>query len=376
MVRAAPGRGWRRVKDRPGFARRGLERLPDGSPLRSPERLGRDLGLGAVSSLGLNEGVEGPFPAALAALERLLPTLNRYPGRGSLELSEALAERLGVDPAQLFVCAGADAAIGYVCQAVLEPGDEAVTAWPSFPSFVSDTLRRDAVPVRVALRDDWSIDLDALQAAVTDRTRLVFVATPNNPTGLALGRDEVTEFVDALPAHVVTVLDEAYFDYLDPATRLDGVAHLVRRGKSVLALRTFSKLYGLAGLRIGYAVGPAALVDGLRRVQRGYDVSSLGQEAALASLDDDAEVAVRRTATAARVAALEALLRDHGAPVTGSVANFVLLDVGPEADALAERLLRGGVVVQKGTPFGAPNALRITSGSPTDLARLAAALRA
>lgn len=222
MVRAAPGRGWRRVKDRPGFARRGLERLPDGSPLRSPERLGRDLGLGAVSSLGLNEGVEGPFPAALAALERLLPTLNRYPGRGSLELSEALAERLGVDPAQLFVCAGADAAIGYVCQAVLEPGDEAVTAWPSFPSFVSDTLRRDAVPVRVALRDDWSIDLDALQAAVTDRTRLVFVATPNNPTGLALGRDEVTEFVDALPAHVVTVLDEAYFDYLDPATRLDG----------------------------------------------------------------------------------------------------------------------------------------------------------
>ncbi len=362
------------MTDAPRFIRASLARLPDSSPIRSPERVRRDLGLDAVSSLGLNEGVEGPFPAALAALERLLPDLNRYPGRGSYELGEALAERLGVTPDEVFVCAGADAAIGYACQAMLDPGDEAVTAWPSFPSFVSDTLRRDAVPVRVPLRPDHGIDLDALLAAVTARTRLVFIATPNNPTGRAVERDDLVAFVEALPAHVVTVLDEAYIDYLDPATRLDGVEHLVRTGKSVLALRTFSKLYGLAGLRVGFAVGPRGLVDGLRRVQRGYDVSAAGQVAALASLDNPAEVAHRREATAGRVAALEALLGRHGTPVSGSRANFVLVEVGDRADGLARELLARGVIVQHGAPFGAPGALRVSAGGADDLARLEAAL--
>ena len=150
-----------------------------------------------------------------------MPRLNRYPGRGSFELTAALAARHGVPAAQVVVAAGADALIGYVCQAVLQPGDEVVVPWPSFPSFVRDPQKRDAIPVTVPLVNGGHVDLAALEAAVTPRTRLLFVATPNNPTGSAIPRDDLIAFVRGLPEHVLPVIDEAYFDYLDPGDRLD-----------------------------------------------------------------------------------------------------------------------------------------------------------
>jgi histidinol-phosphate aminotransferase len=279
-----------------------------------------------------------------------------------------------VEETQVLVAAGADAVIGYVCQAVLEPGDEVVVPWPSFPSFVRDAQKRDAVPVTVPLSDS-AVDLAALREAVTPRTRLLFVATPNNPTGLAIPRDELIEFVRDLPAHVLPVLDEAYFDYLDPADRLDSIDDLVLDGADVLVLRTFSKLYGLAGLRVGYGVGPAAVVAAMRKVQRGYDVGAVAQAAALASLDDAAEVERRRSANREAIRALTDLLRARDLePLAGSVANFVLVELGTDADELAGALLRHGVAVQSGTPFGAPTSLRIGVGRPEGLSLLDTAL--
>jgi len=303
-----------------------------------------------------------------------VPHLNRYPGRGSYELTAALAARHGLPPTQVAVAAGADALIGYVCQAVLQTGDEVVVPWPSFPSFVRDPQRRDATPVLVPL-EDGHLDLAALEAAVTSRTRLIFVATPNNPTGRAIPRDALIAFVRRLPEHVLPVLDEAYFDYLEPGDRLDSISDLVLAGDDVLALRTFSKLYGLAGLRVGYGVGPAAVVAAIRKVQRGYDVGALAQVAALASLPDEAEVEKRRAANRAGVSALEGLLVARGLePLSGSATNFVLVDVGTDADALAATLLSHGVAVQSGVPFGAPTSVRIGTGSAEDLALLDAAL--
>jgi histidinol-phosphate aminotransferase len=355
------------VSDGARFVRPSLDQLLVGDPAE-PFAPGSAL-------LGLNEGLDGPFPSALAAMESTLPWLNRYPARGSYELVATLAERHGVETSQVLVAAGADAVIGYVCQAVLDLDDEVVVPWPSFPSFVRDPQKRDAVPVTVPLTAGSEIDLAGLAAAVTQRTRLVFVATPNNPTGLAIPRDDLIAFVRDLPEHVLPVIDEAYFDYLEPGDRLDSIDDLFRRGVDVLVLRTFSKLYGLAGLRIGYGVGPAAVVAAMRKVQRGYDVGALAQVAARASLDDPAEVERRRAANREAIEALTAVLRGRGLePLAGSVTNFVLVDVDTDADELTTALARNGVVVQSGTPFGAPTSLRIGAGSSEELARLDAAL--
>ena len=359
------------MSDGSRFVRPSLEQIPPGDPIP---------GLApGVASLGLNEGLSGPFPSALAAIAAAVPTLNRYPERGSARLVAALAARHGVPEAQVAVAAGADALIGYVCQAVLDPGDEAIVPWPSFPSFVRDAQKRDGRPVLVPLDADGRLDVAAVREAVTPRTRLVFVATPNNPTGQAVPAEELIALVRGLPEHVLPVIDEAYFDYLDPADRFDAIRDLVCAGDDVLALRTFSKLYGLAGIRVGYGVGPAAVVAAIRKVQRGYDVGTLAQVAALASFDDEAEVERRRAANRVAIADLSDLLRTHGLePQPGSATNFVLVDLGAgaDADAVTAALLAAGVSVQSGTPFGAPTSLRIGAGSAADLALLDEALAA
>jgi histidinol-phosphate aminotransferase len=233
------------------------------------------------------------------------------------------------------------------------------------------------VAVQVALDPAGRVDVAAVRAAVTSRTKLLFVATPNNPTGRTVPAGELIDLVRDLPDHVLPVIDEAYFDYLDPADRFDAIEDLVRAGDDVLALRTFSKLYGLAGLRVGYGVGPEAVVAAIRKVQRGYDVGALAQVAALASLADAAEVERRRVANGIAVAELTDLLRARGLePHPDSATNFVLVDVGADANALAASMLAAGVSVQSGMPFGVPASLRIGAGSAADLELLDAALAA
>lgn len=349
-----------------------LAELPPTLPSLSPEEEARTRGLAGAANLGLNEGLAGPLPAARAAIDEALRGLNRYPSRGSGRLTEALAEHLGVEPQSVVVAAGADALIGYVTQAALQAGDEAVLPWPSFPSFLRDTQKRGAHPVTVPLRA-WQVDLDAIAAAVTERTRLVFLATPNNPTGVPLAPADLASFVEGLSTKVVCVIDEAYFEYLEPGP--DEALDLLRAGHRVLVLRTFSKLYGLAGLRVGYGIGPDDVIDGIRRVQRGYDVNTLAQAAALASLTPEAqaELPARRAANRHAVAALREVVVRHGLePVAASIANFLLVQVGSDADAdvVADGLERDGVYVQRGGPFGAPGTLRIAAGSPEELAQL------
>jgi histidinol-phosphate aminotransferase len=353
---------------RPALA--GLVPYEPGKPV---EEVQRELGLERVVKLASNEGPYGPFPQALEALERATLELNRYPDGGAWRLRSALAERHGVRFEEVTVCAGADAVVGYVCQATLDPGDEVVTAWPSFPSYVLDPLKLAATPVRVPLRDEV-VDLEALLEAITPRTKLVFVAAPNNPTGTTNLRDELDDYFERVPGHVLTVLDQAYFEYIDEPGYPEGVAEYFRRGRRVLVLRTFSKIYGLAGLRVGYGVGPADVITAIGKVRRAFDVTSSGQEAALASLGVDDEVERRRVANREAMTTLERILREHGyEPAGPAVANFLFVRVG-DAAAVNGELLRRGVIVRPLGSFGAPDALRITVGTSDELEVLATAL--
>jgi histidinol-phosphate aminotransferase len=357
-----------------GLVRAALDGLVPYEPGKPEEEVQRELGLERVVKLASNEGPWGPFPAALEALERHAHTLNRYPDGGAYHLRNAIAERHGVDPANVVTAAGADAVIGHLSVATLDPGDEVVTAWPSFVSYVLDALKLGAVPVRVPLVDHH-YDLDALLDAIGPRTKLVYVATPNNPTGTMTGRDELDAYFERVPDHVLTVVDQAYFEYIDRPDYPDAVEEYLKRGRRVLVLRTFSKIYGLAGLRVGYAVGPADVIEAIGKTRRAFDVSTQAQVAALASIDAEAELAERRRLTAEGRATLERTLREHGLEPAGpAVANFLFVEVGEDATPFFQALLHQGAIVRPLSGFGAPGAVRITVGTPEENAFFAEAL--
>jgi histidinol-phosphate aminotransferase len=224
----------------------------------------------------------------------------------------------------------------------------------------------------VALRNH-TYDLDALLDAIGPRTKLVYVCHPNNPTGTANGRDELLAFLDRVPEHVLVVLDQAYFEYIDDPDYVDGV-ELFEAGRRLVVLRTFSKIYGLAGLRVGYGIAPADVVTATSKVRRAFEVTSTAQAAALASLDDAGELARRRAVNAEGRTRLERMLREHGLEPAGpALGNFLYVEVGDGRD-MFERLLREGAIVRPLAGFGAPEAIRITVGAPEELDLLQAAL--
>jgi histidinol-phosphate aminotransferase len=358
----------------PRLVRPALEPLAPYEGGKPVEEVQRELGLERVVKLASNEGPYGPFPAAREALARATEELNRYPDGNAYRLRAALAERHGVRPEEIVHGAGADGVLGYLALALLDPGDEVVFGWPSFASYPLHALKMGATPRPVPLRDHV-YDLDALLAAVGPRTKLVYVCTPNNPTGTMSDRAELAAFLDAVPGHVLTVVDQAYFEYVDEPDYPDAIEEHVKAGRRVFVLRTFSKAYGLAGLRIGYGVGHAELATALAKVRPAFDVSALAQEAALASLADTAELERRRSLNREGRVELERILREAGLePVGRAVGNFLYVETGGDGRAFFEALLREGVIVRPLAGFGAPGAVRITVGTPEEHAFLAAAL--
>jgi histidinol-phosphate aminotransferase len=333
-------------------------------PGKPVEEVQRELGLEHVVKLASNEGQFGPFPAAVEALERAIAELNRYPDGGAFRLTTALAAKHGVEPANVALAAGADAVIMYLSLAVLDPGDEIVCGWPSFPSYVLDAVKMGAAPVQVPLTDD-TYDLEALLAAIIERTKIVYVANPNNPTGTMVSRAEFDAYFERVPEHVLTVLDEAYFEFVDADDYPDGIEEYLKRdGRRVLCLRTFSKMFGLAGLRVGYGVGPEDVVAAIRKVRNAFDLNEMSQAAALASLGNDAEVERRRAVTAAgRDQLLEICAALPVRVAAPAVANFLYVDTGADVAPLFDALLHEGVIVRPLAPFGAPTAVRVTVGT-------------
>ncbi len=356
------------------FFRPAIADLVPYEPGKPVEEVQRELGLEHVVKLASNEGPYGPFPAALAALERTATELNRYPDGGVYRLRAALAERLDVRFEEVTVGSGSDGIVDCLSQAALDPGDEIVCGWPSFPSYVIDALKVGAVPRKVPLRDH-RYDLDEMLGAIGPRTKLAYICHPNNPTGTTNTRAELDRWFERVPEHVLTVVDQAYLEYVDDADYPDAIGEYLKVGRRVVVLRTFSKIYGLAGLRVGYAVAPAAVITATGKVRRAFDVTAPAQEAALASLDDAVELARRRDENLRNRPAVEAALRAAGLEPAGpAVGNFVFAEVGGDARPLFEALLREGVIVRPTAGFGAPGAIRVTVGTEDENARFAAAL--
>ena len=343
-------------------------------PGKPVEEVQRELGLERVVKLASNEGPYGPFPQARDAIARCVDGLNRYPDGGAYRLRAALAERFDLRFEEVAVGAGSDGLVDCLTQAVLEPGDEIVCGWPSFPSYVIGARKVGAVPRTVPLRDG-RYDLEAMLEAVGPRTKLVYVCLPNNPTGTTNTRAELDAWFERVPDHVVTVLDQAYAEYINAPDYPDGVEEHLKQGRRAVVLRTFSKIYGLAGLRIGYGLAPAPLVTGIGKVRRAFDMTTPALEAALASLDSPDELARRRSRNAQSLAELEGILRAHGLdPVGPAVANFLFAEVGEDSRPFFEQLLREGVIVRPTHGFGAPGAVRVTVGTHEDHEVLADAL--
>ena len=218
-------------------------------------------------------------------------------------------------------------------------------------------------------------DLDAMLAEIGPRTKIAFLCHPNNPTGTTNTTAELDAWFERVPDHVLTVLDQAYFEYVDDPDYPDGIERYAKAGRNVLVLRTFSKIYGLAGLRVGYGIGPADVVTAVGKVRRAFDITTQAQEAALASLDDPDELARRRATNAEGLAALTGILRSHGLePAPGAVGNFLYVEVGEDARPVFEALMREGVIVRPLHGFGAPGAIRVTVGTPEENAFFGEAL--
>jgi histidinol-phosphate aminotransferase len=343
-------------------------------PGKPVEEVQRELGLERVVKLASNEGPFGPFPAAHDALARGLSELNRYPDGGCYRLRAALAERHDVRFDEVALGAGADGVIDCLAQVALDPGDEIVVGWPSFPSPVIDALKLGAMARQIPLRDG-RYDLEAMLDAVGSRTKLVYVCHPNNPTSTSNTRAELDDFFGRVPDHVLTVLDQAYFEYVDDPDYPDGVEAYLKQGARVIVLRTFSKIYGLAGLRVGYGLAPAEVATAIGKVRRAFDVNQQAQDAALASIEDAQEIERRRRANADQRPRVEQALREHGfEPAGPAVGNFVFAEVGDDSRPLFELLLREGVIVRPTHGFGAPGAIRVTVGTAEENAIFAEAL--
>jgi histidinol-phosphate aminotransferase len=356
------------------FFRPAVQGLVPYEPGKPVEEVQRELGLARCVKLASNEGPFGPFPAAVEALRRSVADLNRYPDGGAWRLRTALAERHGVSFEEVAVGSGADGLIDLLSQASLDPGDEMVCGWPSFATYPIDAAKLGAVPVKVPLRDD-RYDLDAMLEAITPKTRLAFVCHPNNPTGTMNTRAELDAFLDRVPGHVLVVIDQAYREYVDDPDYPDAIDEYQRAGRPVAVLRTFSKIYGLAGLRVGYMVAPPAVVTATNKVKRAFDVSSAAQEAALASLDDVEEIARRRRLNAESRDQLRGILEAAGLPPAGpAFGNFLYAETGADTRPLFEALLAEGVIVRPLHGFGAPTAIRVSCGTPDENAYFAEAL--
>jgi len=339
-----------------------------GKPIEQVAREFR-LELGDVLKLASNENPLGPSPLALEAVRRHLAESHLYPDGGCVQLRAALATKLGVEAERIIVGNGSNEIMVLLAQAFLRPGDEVVFGAQAFIVYKLATLLCGAKPVAVAM-PDFKHDLDAVLRAITARTKIVFLPSPNNPTGTANTDEELAHFIAHLPEHVIFCFDEAYVEYLEAAPDMRAY---MRDNKKILCVRTFSKIYGLAGFRIGYGYGSVEMIELLNQVRQPFNVNALAQAAAVGALQDTSFVAASRRVNQAGLAQLDTGLRELGLETYPSKANFVLLRVEKPLEVF-EFLQRHGVITRPLKPYSMPNHIRISVGTQSQNERLLAVL--
>lgn len=345
-------------------------------PGRPIEEVARELGLGsadAIIKLASNENALGPSPKAVAAMRRAARRMHLYPDGGAFYLREALSRRLHVKPAQLIAGAGSNELIEFIGHVFLDNRTSVVMADRAFVVYklVADMFRARTIMVPMK---QYTHDLDAMLEAITPETRVVFIANPNNPTGTMVSGAELDAFLHRVPDHVITAIDEAYIELLPLSEQPDTLKY-VREGRNVVVLRTFSKTYGLAGLRIGYAVAPEACIQLMQRVRQPFNTTSMAQTAAVAALEDDRHVRRTQMLVKEGLTFFEAAFSKLGLEYVPSVVNFILVKVGRGREVF-ESMQRHGVIVRPMDPYRLPDHIRITVGTRSENRRCIKALEA
>jgi histidinol-phosphate aminotransferase len=354
------------------LARPSVLTQPIYEPGKPIEYVARELGLdpAGIIKMASNENPWGPSPRAVAAAKRALDHGELYPDGGCFELRQKLAVTRGLTPEQFIVGNGSNEIIELLGHAFVGAGDQVIMGAPAFVVYKLVTLLLGAKAVEVPLKE-WRHDLQAIAAAITQATKLVYICSPNNPTGTANTEAELLAFVRALPGHAIAVIDEAYAEFVPDAPDLRPLIH---EGRNVVCLRTFSKIYGLASLRIGYGYGSAEVCALLNRVRQPFNVNAIAQAAAVAALDDTAFAEKCAHENRAGLVQLEAGCRELGLEFVPSVANFMLVKVG-DGMRVFEALQRRGVIVRPVKSYGLPEWIRVTVGTREQNARLLAELR-
>jgi histidinol-phosphate aminotransferase len=329
-------------------------------PGKPIEEVERELNMHAIK-LASNENPLGASPLALAAAQKALVASNRYPDGSGFYLREALAKKHGTPVESIILGGGSTELIDLSARIALVPGDCGVTSYGSFPLYYIAIRATGASFLDVPMRD-YQFDLEAIARDLPEETKLIFLANPNNPTGTMFSADNLDTFLARVPEHILVVLDEAYYDYVDDPNYSRSI-DIVRGGRNLIVLRTFSKVYGLAGLRIGYGIGPAALLAEMNKIRGPFNTSGVAQAAALAALDDTEHVRRSVESNRAGLAQLASGLHSLKIKFVPSVANFLLVIFGTDTEPLVEELLKHGVIVRPMRWMGFPTALRVTVGT-------------
>jgi histidinol-phosphate aminotransferase len=352
-----------------------LKNLPTYQPGRPIEEVARELGLPAeqVIKLASNENPFGPSPAALAAMENALSQLNLYPDGNAFYLKQKLAAHLGVEPTNLVLGNGSNEIIEFIGHACMAPGTNVVVSEYCFLVYPIVTRMFGAELVTVPARN-FGHDLPAMLRAITAETRVIFVANPNNPTGTLAPRADMIEMLNNVPDHVLLVIDEAYIEFLEDVVDL---LPFIRRNlkPNLILMRTFSKIYGLAGLRVGYGIASPDLTSVLEKVRQPFNLNAIAQAAGLAALDDTEHIERTRANNFAGLQYFESALRQLKLPFVPSVANFILVKVGNGAQVF-QRMQERGVIVRQMDVYKLPEYIRISVGTPAENARCIETLKA
>ena len=341
---------------------------------KTPELLRQELGLEELVIMNNNENPLGSSPLAIQALRDSAAEINRYPDSRNTAICAKLAEKYHLSPENVICANGADYLIAALGRAFLNPGEKMVVTLPAYAYYETQALCMGAQVVKVPVNERYTFDLPAMLAAIDEQTKMVVIINPHNPTGVTVSQSELDDFISRVPESCLVVVDEAYIDFADPAVFPD-VTGYIREDRNVLALRTFSKFMGMAGLRFGYILAPEHIIQVLRKVIEPYSVNRLTQAACLAALNDEEFAAESRRAAAEAKSYLRRELLALGCETPESQGNFLFVGLGRDAQELYEQLLRRGFLVFPCTDWGYPQHIRLSFALPEQNRRFIATLK-
>lgn len=351
-----------------------IESLKPYTPGKPIEETERELGISNIIKLASNENPLGPSRKAIKAARKALNKVHLYPDANGYYLKEKLAKIHNIKPEQIVLGNGSNDIIDLMVRVFCTPGEEVITSKMSFIMYYISAQAQNCKLTTVDMKN-YTFDLDAIKASITEDTKIIFIANPNNPTGTYINREDLLNFIQTIPPHIIVGLDEAYYEYVVAKDYpFDTISYIKERPNTVV-MRTFSKIFGLAGLRIGYGITDARLADYMNRVRQPFNTSLIAQEAAIAALDDKAHIRRSRKLVREGMDFLTAELERLGLTVVPSQTNFLLIDLHKPATELYEKILRLGVIVRPMTGFNMPTGIRVTIGTMEENRRLLDAIK-